>query len=169
VNLAVIAAFTAAAISLVNIVVTAWLASGSQFRQWQREEARPITARILALSGEACLAWSHADKAEDDRQKHLQEGVAAVNKLRYEQAQLNLIATPPTRQAAESLVNGHMFAAAQLLGALRSDLQPTPMDELTATLEAWERALIDKFRADLGVPADRRWLRRLRLRPGGGS
>jgi hypothetical protein len=44
-NLAVIAAFTAAATSLINIIVTARLTSGSQFRQWQREEARPSTAR----------------------------------------------------------------------------------------------------------------------------
>jgi hypothetical protein len=40
-NLAVIAAFTAAAVSFVNIIVTSRLASGSQFRQWQREESGP--------------------------------------------------------------------------------------------------------------------------------
>ena len=58
VNLAVIAAFAAAAISLVNVVLTARLTRGSQFRQWQREEARPITARILTLSGKPGLSMA---------------------------------------------------------------------------------------------------------------
>lgn len=166
-NLAVIAAFTAAAISLVNIIVTSRLTSSSQFRQWQREEARPIVARILALSAEVRYAWAWPSESEEDREKTLRAGVEVVNKLHYEQAQLNLIATPPTRQAAESLITGHRYAAAKLAGLLRDDLQHPPMAELTVTLAEREQALIDKFRADLGVPADRRWLRRLRRRPGG--
>jgi hypothetical protein len=66
VNLAVIAAFTAAAISLVNVVLTARLTRGSQFRQWQRETALPITARILALSEEATEAWASAGGAHSE-------------------------------------------------------------------------------------------------------
>jgi hypothetical protein len=50
-NLAVIAAFTAAAVSFVNIIVTSRLASGSQFRQWQREESGPSPHASPPLRG----------------------------------------------------------------------------------------------------------------------
>ena len=184
VNLAVIAAFAAAAISLVNVVLTARLTRGSQFRQWQREEARPITARILTLSGEARSAWHWADAAREEalslssddkpgeRAAQLTEkqrdevaaGVAATSKLRDQLAQLNLIATPSTRRAADSLVTAHMYTAAQFAGFLRADIDQQTMDQLTSTMEERERALIDKFRADLGVPGERtqHHLRRLR-------
>jgi hypothetical protein len=124
VNLAVIAAFTAAAVSVLNLVVTAKLTSGSQFRRWQREEARPITARLLILSREGRRAWlriastrrelldvSDADSSVEGLQKRHRDQMAAAwtvsEELGSEDAALWLIATPPTREAASALVNKH--------------------------------------------------------------
>ena len=52
-NWAVIAAFAAAALSLVNVIVGYRLASRGHLEQWQRDETRPIVARILTLSQDA--------------------------------------------------------------------------------------------------------------------
>ena len=52
-NLAVAAAFLAALLSLVNVLITARLASQGRLQQWRREEMRPVVARILSLSREA--------------------------------------------------------------------------------------------------------------------
>ena len=59
-DLTAVAAFTAAGLSLVNVVVTARLAGRERHAQWRREEVRPIIARILALSRETRDEWRKA-------------------------------------------------------------------------------------------------------------
>ena len=183
VNLAVIAAFTAAAVSVLNIILTAWLTRGSQFLRWQREEARPITARLLAHSGEARLAWLRATLVrqewtrlgDDDRDRlvplererveYVAAARAASAKLLLEAADLDLIATPPTRAAATELAEAHSWAQTFLVNLLSagrpSEKEFTRAFEQVDDLHAREQALIDKFRADLALPRDRNWLRRI--------
>lgn len=50
VNLTAIAAFTAAGLSLVNIVLSARLTRHHHLEQWRRDEERPVVARLLTLS-----------------------------------------------------------------------------------------------------------------------
>lgn len=179
-NLAVIAAFTAAAVSLVNIIVTARLASGSQFRQWQREEARPLTVRILTLSAHTRFVWAravhaHADwlrlSQDDERARELQErkreylaeGWTELGKLNFEVSQLNLIAAHATREAAAALAKGHENVYVALSGHLSQEGLSDAVAVLNKLL-VQQDTLIGKFRADLGVPPGRNWLRRIRRR-----
>jgi hypothetical protein len=179
VNLAVIAAFTAATVSILNIILTAWLNRGSQFLQWQREQARPIAARVLTHSDEARLAWmrgvqlekelrslgdkdkKRAGELEEQARKFFAANRDAFDKLRFEAAQLTLIATPQTREAARALMKHHMDLAMPDIPQLVMATRRRPIAEME-TLIALEAALIDTFRADLGLPSDPRWLVRKR-------
>ena len=65
-NLTTIAAFTAAGLALVDVVVNVFwgsrLTSRAQVEQWRRNEERPIVARILTLSEDArALYWPAFD------------------------------------------------------------------------------------------------------------
>lgn len=51
-SLAVVAAFTAAFLSLVNVAVSARLTRRGSLEQWRREQLQPIVARMLTLSGD---------------------------------------------------------------------------------------------------------------------
>jgi len=52
VDLTAAAAFTAAALSLVNVAISYRLTSRGHREQWRRDEARPIVARMLKLSAD---------------------------------------------------------------------------------------------------------------------
>ena len=65
-DLAAVAAFTAAGLSLVNIGLSARLASRGQREQWRREQERPIVARCLTLSADALSEWWDASVAKQD-------------------------------------------------------------------------------------------------------
>lgn len=60
-SLAVAAAFLAASLSLVNVLITARLASQGRLQQWRREEMRAVAAKIVALSREAGMAWRSSE------------------------------------------------------------------------------------------------------------
>ena len=57
VDLAAVAAFTAAGLSLVNVAISARLASRGAREQWRRDQERPIVARCLTLSDDALGEW----------------------------------------------------------------------------------------------------------------
>jgi hypothetical protein len=126
-DLTAAAAFTAAGLSLINVVVTARMAGRERLTQWRREELQPIVARILALSRETRDEWRKAAVAQllrlggpdslgegddiDSVQKREREGYAngkaAWDKLCFEVAQLQLIAAKPVSDAAEALRLSH--------------------------------------------------------------
>ena len=62
-DLAAVAAFTAAALSLVNVGFSGWLNSRGHLEQWRRDVERPIVAQIVTLSGDALNAWQEASFA----------------------------------------------------------------------------------------------------------
>jgi hypothetical protein len=100
VSIAVAAAFLAALLSLVNVLITARLASQGRLQQWRREEMRAVAARILALSREAGMAWrsqhERLDLGNDQAWKEswsqipreeadpLKAGLTALDKLLFE-------------------------------------------------------------------------------------
>jgi hypothetical protein len=170
VDLAVIAAFTAAGISLVNVVITAWLASRVTHRQWRREEERPAVVRILALSSEAkrigqeltilrqdvYLYEQDPDKDQLVRNLLASEGELwedisnVLDKLRLEVAQLELVGHEPVREAARALLNAHDHG---LLHARIGHPATLGLSKGLEKVKQCEEDLIEKTRADLGIYA----------------
>jgi hypothetical protein len=172
VDLVAAAAFTAAALSLVNVGVSAWLNSRGHLEQWRRDVERPIVAQIITLSGDALNAWQdasfarqewiasvHADPnrqhedigARDRAAEQWAVGSGAYDKLRFEMAQLNLIAGPPLRDVAGALLRQHE--------SMRHYIRPTNgasnwfdlVTNLNNEIVTLQRDLVVKTRADLGL------------------
>jgi hypothetical protein len=66
VDLTAVAAFTAAALSLVNVVISYRLTSRGHREQSRRDQERPIVARSLTLSADALGEWWDASVAKQD-------------------------------------------------------------------------------------------------------
>jgi hypothetical protein len=178
VDLAVIAAFTAAGISLINVAITVRATSRSSLQQWRRSEVRPAVARILALSDEAMReqrsalhlhrdrlesggrgpAGDQADKLMAEEKGHWENSWDAREKLSFEVAQLRIVAHKPVREAAARLLDDQY--AVQFLSAadLIDELQPGRSAHLLESfrrasreVKLLEEALIDATRRDLGI------------------
>jgi hypothetical protein len=146
VDLAAVAAFTAAGLALVGVVVNiVWsyrLSSRVQLEQWRRNEERPIVARMLTLSADVLEQWQqtgqarrdwidslradpnrgHEDtKARDEARDHWGAGSELYEKLRFGAAQLDLIAGRPLRSVAAKLVREHESAQHWLRPASGAD------------------------------------------------
>lgn len=172
VSLATAAAFTAAVLSLVNVVVTARFTRQGQLEQWRRDTERPIVANILTLSGDAQRVWmdtafarrawigslqaGQAGSAEEapaheKASSSWQEGFDLFEKLRYEAAQLSLVADAPVRAAAEAILKSHESVRHWLRPASGADnfydLWLTENNGLAALADR----LIDATRVDIGV------------------
>lgn len=126
-NLAVIAAFTAAGLSLINVAVSARLSSRGARDQWRREQAQPLVAKILNLSADAVGEWRYtaalkpklfevAEAGMDDEQAkpmldeirgHWSKGQDHYLAMRDQAAQLDLLASHRVRDAAWSVVTEH--------------------------------------------------------------
>jgi hypothetical protein len=134
-NLAVIAAFTAAGLSLVNVALSARLSSRGARDQWRREQAQPLVAKILNLSTDAVQAWrdtaalkpklfeaSNAGVNDeegkpllDEIQGHFNKGQDLYIAMRDQAAQLDLLASRAVRTAAWHLLNEHYRVRKKLL------------------------------------------------------
>jgi hypothetical protein len=108
-----VAAFTAAALSLVNVAISARLVSRGQREQWRRDQERPVVARCLTLSDDALSEWWDASLAKQDADadapltkmdQHWRKGGQLLHDLRYEVAQLDLLASRAVRQVAATLL-----------------------------------------------------------------
>jgi hypothetical protein len=172
VNLAMVAAFTAAGLSLVNVVVSARMSSRGHVEQWRRDEERPIVARMLTLSADALTAWDlarqarrhwidslnsdpsggNADtKAQHEAAEHWGTGSQLYDKLCFELAQLDLIAGRPLRDVATSLVREHE--------SVRHWMRPTSgasdwyelVAEQNNKITRLHADLVERTRADLGL------------------
>jgi hypothetical protein len=172
VDLAVIAAFTAAGISLINVAITVRAASRGSLQQWRRGEVQPVVARILAASGEAKGAWDEAaltrqewlrfrdDAAMHDEVLKLQAqefdhwkaGKAACDKLRFEVAQLELVGHQPVREAARALLDAQGSIARGQLSPDTPSADPLKsLLELGLKVKQCEDRLIEETRTDLGI------------------
>lgn len=182
VDLAAIAAFSAAGLSLVNVVVSYRFASRGSLEQWRRDEQRPVVARMLTLSDEALSKWRAAGfarrewleslqadpgRSQEDTQsrdlaaEHWSGGSELYDKLRFELAQLDLIAGRPLRDVAARLVREHESARQRVRPASGGDDWFRPLMEQNNTINGLHADLVMKTRADLGLGQD---LTRRRLR-----
>ena len=156
------AAFAAAGLALINVAVTVRLAHRGQREQWRREQERPIVARCVAISTDIRDEWREASfarldvqapvGAQLDVQKRVNRGWQALRNLRYEVAQLDLLASHTVRQAARDLVAAHEQEVRRLA------FPPNPAtDENAARLASHakigklEEALVERTRTDLGL------------------
>jgi hypothetical protein len=121
VDLAAAAAFTAARLSLVNVAISARLTSRGHREQWRREE-RPIVARCLTFSADALSEWWDASVAKQDADSprtwvdpDWHKGRQLLHDLRFETAQLDLLASRTVRQAARGLEMAHDKELTRLL------------------------------------------------------
>jgi hypothetical protein len=172
VDLAVIAAFTAAGISLVNVAITVRATSRGNLQQWRRGEVRPVVARILALSDQAtreqhqaiCLQRdrlglgirSPADgdqalKLRAEERDHWKNSRDARQKLSYEVAQLDLVGQKPVRDAAAQLLNAQWEMDVSHAQPARSGDPLEAFVLAVAQVKVRENALIDATRMDLGI------------------
>lgn len=175
-SVAAIAAFAAAGISLVNVLVTSRLTRGGQKEQWRRETERPIVASLLATSKECLETWTDAAsqmKTLNESQeagepfsgeiheavvkmvKTYANGWALVEKLNGIASELDLIASTAVSQAVNELVDRH--------AAIRRDVAPS-VPNPPGTVERYGHEIADlrakviaATRADIGV--DAAWLR----------
>ena len=124
VDLTAVAAFTAAGLSLANVAISARLASRGQREQWRRDQERPVVARCLTLSDDALSEWWDASVAKQDAEadapltrmdSHWDKGRQLLHDLRYEVAQLDLLASRTLRQVAQDLVSAHESETSRLL------------------------------------------------------
>jgi hypothetical protein len=128
VDLTAVAAFTAAVLSLVNVAFSYRLSSRANLEQWRRNEERPIVARMLTLSADALAQWQRAGQARsnwieslsadpnqghedttarDEARDQWDTGSELYDKLRFEVAQLDIMAGRPLRDVAAKLVREH--------------------------------------------------------------
>ena len=167
-DLAAVAAFTAAGLSLVNVVISARLTSRGSREQWRREQERPIVARCLTLSANAVREiWAVIRWAEEGNDLELLWGVIdqegheipppfefkPVADLRYEAAQLDLLASDAVRLAVRGLIAKHE----EQIDSMGSFLL-LPRKERGESQGMWEKEigrlealLVEKTREDLGL------------------
>jgi len=169
-DLAVTAAFTAAALSLINVGVSARLTRASRLEEWRRDTERPIIARLLTLSRDAALAWSEANDhrieyverytdgadstALDRAGAAWRRGNSLIDRLNFETAQLDLIAGDRLRERARALLGPHESLAHWTRPASGADPHPELGQEEYGKLSQLADQLIAAARADIGV--DRR-------------
>jgi hypothetical protein len=174
VDLTAVAAFTAAALSLVNVVLSYRLTRRGHREQWRREQERPIVARCLTLSDQASLEWRHVSEAKQDMnesdawagsnaQEQWRKGAQLIVDLRFEVAQLDLLASRPVRQAAGELVRAHAMEAARLrdderlAAPIKEAARRSGQDDSEGRRASQVRigelqsALVEVTRADLGL------------------
>lgn len=171
-NVAAIAAFAAAGISLLNVFVMSRLTRRGQKEQWRRETERPVVAGLLASSKECLETWADAAaqmKTLNESQeagepfsseihaatvkmiKTYANGWALVEKLNVIASELDLIASAGVSQAVNKLVDRH--------AAIRRDVAPGAANP-PGTVERYGSEIADlragviaETRADIGVDA----------------
>lgn len=160
-DIAAVAAFTAAGLSLVNVAISARLVSRGQREQWRRDQERPVVARCLTLSDDARSEWWDASVAKQDASadapptlvdSHWDKGWQLMHDLRFEVAQLDLLASRAVRQAARDLAAAHEGEASRLVltaepGQGDSEGRRAAKDKI----EKLQGALVESTRADLGL------------------
>lgn len=188
-NWATVAAFSAAALSLANVVVSAWLARRRNLEGWRRDAERPAVAHILTLSDSCFRAWSKAwdsgnkwfascmdddglyigqgdTNAKAEAFDHLRQGSDLLEELRFEVAQLDLVAGQSVRDAAHALVGAHANTQRQVspdeLTKHAPVVTPSTSSLKKGEINQLERILVAAARADLGLDTDYEERRALR-------
>lgn len=179
-NWATVAAFLAAGLSLANVTISAQLARRQSLEGWRRDAERPAVARVLTLSDSCYRTWSKAwnsaarwfkssvneegpyngpgdVSAKTEALELFKQGGNLLEELRFEVAQLDLVAGQSVRDASRAIVVVHENVQRQIspndLFSLYPDavsLGPLERGEFRAI----ERTLVAAARADLGLSRD---------------
>jgi hypothetical protein len=176
VNWTAIAAFAAAGLSLVNVAYNYRLTRRGNLEQWRREQELPIIARILTLSADAEKVWSrqaftlsaradiYHDKGTSDPEfealtikagEQMREGRELYDRMRYEVAQLDLLAGDGVRVAAARLAGLHDTMGVRLRAA-GPRTKPLSATELT-DLRKRTAHLRNTARIELGIKEPRQF------------
>lgn len=165
-DLAAIAAFTAAGLSLVTVGLTARLSSRSSHEQWRRAELRPMIARFVTTAGEMvdrcteiATALERLDSIPESEQltSAMREARQAVreahDRLDLQLAEIDLIASSSVGVAAHEI-------AWILLEMRRANVHPPddPVDEQRKRLNLYSATMADlvfQARVDLGIDNER--------------
>lgn len=159
-DLAAVAAFTAAGLSLINVVITVRLVRRGQRERWRREQERPIVARCLTLSSDIRHEWHEASVARQDArswalpeaQQRIRKGWEALRDLHYEATQLDLLANHAVRQAARELVAAHDKEMNRLTFPPRPDTSENAARRASqGAIGELEVTLVERARVDLGL------------------
>jgi hypothetical protein len=171
VNLATVAAFAAATISLVNVFVTSRLTRRSQKEQWRRDTERPIVAALLTSSDDCLRAWTEAasqketwarslqpggtrdDEARDKMTKAYAEGWALYEKLSLQLAELDLVAGVEVRRKAKELLDQHYSIRHVTRPAGGANNPSGFVGQCRGEIETLRGAVIAATRVDIGVDA----------------
>jgi hypothetical protein len=164
VDLSAIAAFTAAGLSAINVVFSYRLTSRGHLEQWRREQERPIVARILTVSSDAYAAWREVAMAKQlwaesagappsdaaEVRARYDAAVEMWKALRFEVAQLDLLAGARVRKVAEDLASEHERMRYRLnpSGAGVTMFRTGEEDKFVEL----HRQLVEQARTDLGLP-----------------
>lgn len=185
VDLATIAAFTAAGLSLVSVilsvVLTYRLSRRAQLERWRQDQERPIVARLLKLSDEAASKWLEVNDARMDWQNLLSDdpsqnsgAIKALawaieswkdadklqDKISFEAVQLDLIAGGPVRDVATKLAQRHSAVVLLCHPEREHDDWHGLLSGQLEAIAKLQQDLVRHARTDLG--ADRRREPRLR-------
>lgn len=170
-SITAVAAFVAAGLSLVNVLVSYFLSHRGQLNQWRRDAERPVVANVLALSGKLTSQLSDVAKARDEwltsiQQDRNNENVAArdtaasewrgardtFEKLSFEITGLDLIAGRSPRDAAAELMSAQESLVHWLRPASGTSEPPQEIfSRQSGVAFNAERDLISAVRRDLGV------------------
>jgi hypothetical protein len=166
-TLAAIAAFVAAGLSFVGVVVnvslSARLASRGKLDEWRRSQVMPIVVRMLSLSQDAENEWQYAaDAGETSREQameHWTKGGDLCSKMRYEVDLVRLAAGEEVRAAARVVYDLHVRVYGEMGKKLQSggDFSGDFLAGLAAVrrnLGAQLEGMVVAVRTDLGM--DRR-------------
>jgi hypothetical protein len=153
-----VAAFTAAALSfvsvIVNVVLTYRLTSRAHREQWRREQERPIVARCLTLSREAQKEWLQASSAKHagaEVEPHWQKGWQLLGDLSYEISQLDLLASHSVRVAADELFKAHARESSRIMRVRPGHDDAESRHASFAEMHRLQVALVERARTDLGI------------------
>lgn len=177
-NVATIAAFAAAGISLLNVFVTSRLTQRGQREQWKRETERPIVANLLTVSQSCLDYWSEAAELKeawarsrepgappggelwDKMLKASAEAWASHEKLRLLVAELDLVAGVDVRRAAEMLEKRLERIRYPLNPAGGNQNPSAAVYDARAELLGLRAEVINAARRDIGVDDSSMGLRR---------
>ena len=165
------AAFVAAGLSLVNVIVSYLLSRRRQLSQWRRDSERPIVVNVLSLSRELRSRLStvamertkwltsihqsgdnESAAARDAAASKWQMGWDTFEELRHEVTGLDLIAGPSPRETAARLVSAHKSLVHWLRPASGTSEPPgETFAKLSNSIAQAEQDLISAVRQDIGV------------------
>lgn len=156
---ATVAAFTAAGLSLANVLISARLTGRSGREQWRRDQERPVVARALTLSASAARLWWTTSVAVEDgppgekmaRPKDWYDGRQSLADLRYEVAQLDLLASSAVREAACELVAAHQKETTRLVLLEAGEEDFDARQRFHVQVQKLEATLVEQARTDLGL------------------